>query len=96
MRPAALRLVQFGRRGHLMETGAMGKALLWLEFSAAVLLLHATIAACIARLSRRTVRWLLYALLCWPGLIGYGLLTAFVARWRFGFGAEHFPIEYVG
>ncbi|HUE14071.1 MAG TPA: hypothetical protein VMR25_07900 [Planctomycetaceae bacterium] len=74
----------------------MGKALLWLEFSAAVLLLHAMIAACIARFSRRTVRWLLYAFLCLPGLIGYGLLTAFVARWRFGFGAEHFPIEYVG
>ena len=73
----------------------MEKTLLWFEFSAAVLLVHATIAACIARLSRRTVRWVLYTLLCLPGLVGFGLLTAFVARWRFGFGAVHFPIYYV-
>jgi len=74
----------------------MGKAILWFEFSTAVLLVHATVAACIARLPRRGVRWFLYALLCLPGLIGFGLLTAFVARWRFGFDAEHFPFYYVG
>jgi hypothetical protein len=73
----------------------MEKTLLWFETSAAILLVHATIAACIARLSRRSVRWLLYVFLCLPGLVGFALLTAFVARWRFGFGAVHFPFYYV-
>jgi hypothetical protein len=73
----------------------MEKTLLWFETSAAILLVQATIAACIARLSRRSIRWLLYVFLCLPGLGGFALLTAFVARWRFGFGAVHFPFYYV-
>jgi hypothetical protein len=73
----------------------MEKMLLWFEIAAAMLLVHATLSACIVRFPPPEFRWLLYFMLCAPGVVGFGLLTAFVAHWRFDLGAEHFPFFYV-
>ncbi len=73
----------------------MEKMLLWFEIAAAILLVHATLSACIVRFPPLEFRWMLYFMLCAPGVVGFGLLTAFVAHWRFDFGAEHFPFIYV-
>jgi hypothetical protein len=73
----------------------MEKMLLWFEIAAAILLVHATLSACIVRFPPPEFRWLLYFMLCAPGVVGFGLLNAFVAHWRFDLGAEHFPFFYV-
>ena len=73
----------------------MEKMLLWFEILAAVLLVHATLTACIARFAVPEFRMLLYVFLCLPGIFGFGVLTAFVGYWRFAFGAQHFPFYYV-
>ncbi len=69
--------------------------LLWFEIAAAVLLLHTTLTVCIARFVVPEFRMLLYVFLCVPGILGFGVLTAFVRHWRFTIGVEHFPFDYV-
>src|SRR5580658_7649332 len=73
----------------------MEKMVLWFEIAAAVILLHTTLATCIARFAATEFRGLLYAFVCAPGIFGFGVLTAFVGHWRFHIGAGHFPFFYV-
>jgi hypothetical protein len=69
--------------------------LLWLEIAAAVLLVQATLTVCMARFVVPEFRVLLYVLACVPGILAFGVLTAFVGHWRFTVRAEHFPFYYV-
>jgi hypothetical protein len=72
----------------------MEKMLLWFEIAAALLLVHATLSAGIARFLPPEFHWLLYLMLCAPGVVAFALLLTFVAHWRFDLGATHFPFFY--
>ena len=73
----------------------MEQMLLWFEIAAAMLLVLATLTVCVARFVVPEFRVLLYVLACVPGILGLGVLTAFVGHWRFAIRAEHFPFYYV-